>query len=178
MRRSTTIASVKPSSRTSNSAPKRRSLWSTDYATPIAQRVVVPSRPPAVARRAVRLHHRHLHGLHSPTAGARQQLSRRQPRAQKAADAAKPSPTVHVAPGTYNGNVSTKPSGTETARIVFIARHRCLRKLLSNPSQGCANLHGPTPTVSSLRTRAEPCSPEFFSFLAWPALPAWVLGSI
>jgi hypothetical protein len=40
---------------------------------------------------------------------------------QQAASVAKPSTTVHVAPGTYNGNVSTQISGTSNKRIVFVS---------------------------------------------------------
>ena len=39
----------------------------------------------------------------------------------KAASVAKASTTVHVAPGTYNGNVTTKLSGTSTAKIRFVS---------------------------------------------------------
>ena len=39
----------------------------------------------------------------------------------KAASVAKASTTVHVAPGTYNGNVSTKLSGTSTGPIRFVS---------------------------------------------------------
>ncbi|MDK6080412.1 DUF4214 domain-containing protein, partial [Massilia varians] len=39
----------------------------------------------------------------------------------KAASVAKASTTVHVAPGTYNGNVSTKLSGTSTGLIRFVS---------------------------------------------------------
>jgi hypothetical protein len=40
---------------------------------------------------------------------------------QKAANVAKASTTVHVAPGTYYGNIATKISGTSTARIRFVS---------------------------------------------------------
>jgi len=39
----------------------------------------------------------------------------------KAASVAKPGTTVHVAPGTYSGNVATKTSGTSTNPIIFLS---------------------------------------------------------
>jgi parallel beta-helix repeat protein len=39
----------------------------------------------------------------------------------KAASVAKPGTTVHVAPGTYSGNVSTRNSGTSTNPIIFLS---------------------------------------------------------
>ena len=39
----------------------------------------------------------------------------------KAASMAKANTTVHVAPGTYNGNVTTKVSGTSSGRIRFVS---------------------------------------------------------
>ncbi len=40
---------------------------------------------------------------------------------QRASELAKPSTTIHVAPGIYTGNIDSRASGTATERIVFIS---------------------------------------------------------
>ena len=50
----------------------------------------------------------------------------------KAASVAKASTTVHVAPGTYNGNVTTKLSGTSTAKIRFVSDTKWGAKIIGS----------------------------------------------
>ena len=54
---------------------------------------------------------------------------------QKAASVAKPSTTVHVAPGTYSGNVATKISGTASARIVYLSDTKWGAKLVGTGTE-------------------------------------------
>jgi hypothetical protein len=53
----------------------------------------------------------------------------------KAASVAKASTTVHVAPGTYYGNVSTKLSGTSTARIRFVSDTKWGAKIVGSGTE-------------------------------------------
>ena len=50
----------------------------------------------------------------------------------KAASVAKASTTVHVAPGTYNGNITTKLSGTSTAKIRFVSDTKWGAKIIGS----------------------------------------------
>jgi len=53
----------------------------------------------------------------------------------KAAAAAKASTTVHVAAGTYNGNVSTKTSGTASGKIRFVSDTKWGAKIVGTGSE-------------------------------------------
>jgi len=53
----------------------------------------------------------------------------------KAASVAKASTTVHVAAGTYNGNVSTKTSGNASARIRFVSDTKWGAKIVGTGSE-------------------------------------------
>ncbi|MGI4842473.1 MAG: choice-of-anchor Q domain-containing protein [Janthinobacterium lividum] len=53
----------------------------------------------------------------------------------KAASVAKASTTVHVAPGTYNGNVSTKLSGTSSAPIRFVSDTKWGARIVGSGSE-------------------------------------------
>ena len=53
----------------------------------------------------------------------------------KAASVAKPSTTMHVAAGTYSGNVSTKTSGTSTARIRFVSDTKWGAKIVGSGTE-------------------------------------------
>jgi hypothetical protein len=51
---------------------------------------------------------------------------------QRAASLAKPSTTVHVAPGTYVGNITTKVHGTSTARIRYVSDSKWGAKIIGS----------------------------------------------
>jgi parallel beta-helix repeat protein len=53
----------------------------------------------------------------------------------RAASVAKPSTTVHVAAGTYNGNVTTKVSGTATGRIRFVSTTKWGAKIVGSGTE-------------------------------------------
>lgn len=53
----------------------------------------------------------------------------------RAAVLAKPGTTVHVAPGTYNGNVRTTPSGTASARIRFVSVSKWGAKIIGTGTE-------------------------------------------
>jgi Right handed beta helix region len=55
---------------------------------------------------------------------------------QRAANMAKPSTTVHVAPGTYRENIATKVSGTSTARIRFVSDTKWGAKIIGSGTEG------------------------------------------
>jgi len=54
---------------------------------------------------------------------------------QRAASVAKPSTTVHVAAGTYNGNVTTSVSGTSTARIRYVSDTKWGAKIVGSGTE-------------------------------------------
>lgn len=54
---------------------------------------------------------------------------------QRAATAAKPDTTVHVAPGTYAGNVKTTVNGTATARIRYVSTTRWGAKVVGTGTE-------------------------------------------
>ena len=54
----------------------------------------------------------------------------------KAASMAKPSTTVHVAPGTYSGNVTTSKHGTATARIRYVSDTKWGAKIVGSGTEG------------------------------------------
>jgi hypothetical protein len=53
----------------------------------------------------------------------------------RAAAMAKPSTTVHVAPGTYAGNVTTKVQGTATARIRYVSDTKWGAKIIGSGTE-------------------------------------------
>jgi hypothetical protein len=55
---------------------------------------------------------------------------------QRAANMAKPSTTVHVAPGTYRENVTTKVHGTSSARIRYVSDTKWGAKIIGSGTQG------------------------------------------
>jgi parallel beta-helix repeat protein len=55
---------------------------------------------------------------------------------QRAANMAKPSTTVHVAPGTYSGNVTTKVHGTASARIRYVSDTKWGAKVVGSGTEG------------------------------------------
>ena len=54
---------------------------------------------------------------------------------QKAASVAKASTTVHVRPGTYYGNISTRNSGTSTGRIRFVSDTKWGAKIVGSGTE-------------------------------------------
>jgi hypothetical protein len=54
---------------------------------------------------------------------------------QRAANLAKPSTTVHVAPGTYRENVKTKTSGTASARIRYVSDTKWGAKVIGSGTE-------------------------------------------
>lgn len=54
---------------------------------------------------------------------------------QKAASVAKASTTVHVAPGTYYGNIATKIHGTSTGRIRFVSDTKWAAKIVGTGTE-------------------------------------------
>jgi hypothetical protein len=55
---------------------------------------------------------------------------------QRAANMAKPSTTVHVAAGTYSGNVTTKVHGTASARIRYVSDTKWGAKVIGSGTEG------------------------------------------
>lgn len=53
----------------------------------------------------------------------------------KAASVAKAGTTVHVAPGTYTGNIRTNPSGTEAARIRYVSDKKWAAKIVGTGTE-------------------------------------------
>ena len=54
----------------------------------------------------------------------------------KAAKVAKPSTTVHVAPGTYRGNVATKTTAPRPARIRYVSDTKWGAKIVGSGTEG------------------------------------------
>jgi hypothetical protein len=61
---------------------------------------------------------------------------------QRAANAAKASTTVHVAPGTYLGNIDFRTSGSANARIVFKSDRKGKAKVVGTGSEAMWTNHG------------------------------------
>jgi hypothetical protein len=55
---------------------------------------------------------------------------------QRAANVVKPATTVHVAPGTYRENVSTKVQGSATARIRYVSDTKWGAKIVGSGTEG------------------------------------------
>jgi hypothetical protein len=60
----------------------------------------------------------------------------------KAASVAKAGTTIHVAAGTYSGNVSTKVSGTSTNRIIFLSDTKWGAKIIGTGTEAAWNNTG------------------------------------
>ncbi|WP_323144152.1 right-handed parallel beta-helix repeat-containing protein [Massilia phyllosphaerae] len=71
----------------------------------------------------------------------------------KAASVAKAGTTVHVAAGTYNGNVSTKTSGTATARISFVSDTKWGAKIVGTGSEAMWTNNGNYVDISGFDIR-------------------------
>jgi hypothetical protein len=61
---------------------------------------------------------------------------------QQAANVARMSATVHVAPGTYRGNVRSDASGTATARIRFVSDKKWGAKIIGRGTEAAWTNHG------------------------------------
>jgi hypothetical protein len=60
----------------------------------------------------------------------------------KAVSLAKPDTTIHIAPGTYYGNVSTNNSGTTTKKITYLSEVKWGAKIIGNGTEATWTNHG------------------------------------